>query len=39
MKGFEFIVFGNMDQIKSDEEFENCITLEVQNMWENMANG
>ena len=27
MKGVEFIVFGDRDQIKSDEEFENCITL------------
>lgn len=37
MKGCEFSVFGNRDQIISDEEFENCITLEAQWMWKDMA--
>lgn len=30
MKGVEFVVFGHRNQIKTDEEFENCIALKAQ---------
>ena len=38
MKGVMFTVFGDRDQIKSDEEFENCITLAAQWNWHEVAN-
>lgn len=37
MKGVEFVVFGHRNQIKTDEEFENCIALEAQWNWSHIA--
>ena len=37
IKGVEFIIFGHRDQIKSDEEFETCITLAAQWNWQDLA--
>ena len=35
-KGIDFVTFGFRDRIKSDEEFEACITLVAQ--WNNQCN-